>query len=193
MGTTEKLRPARAFSAWFFEGMKPSAKARDEKAPWYAVMCLTGLDYFGSLGYAPGIAALSAGLLAPLATVVLVLLTIFGALPMYKRVAEKSPLGQGSISMLEKLVPGWLGKALILILLGFAATDFIITITLSAADAAAHISENSFVKQLCQGSHSWHFLQDRMGVTFVLLTMLTMVFLLGFKEAVQVAIIVVAT
>ncbi|HEY9684343.1 MAG TPA: hypothetical protein V6C89_00225 [Drouetiella sp.] len=181
------------FRSWFFEGMKPSAKVRDEKSSWYNVMCLTGLDYFGSLGYAPGIAAISAGLLAPQATVVLVLLTLFGALPMYKRVAEKSPYGQGSISMLEKLLPGWIGKAIILCLLGFAATDFIITITLSTADAAAHIAENTYVKQLVSDQHSYAFLQDRMGVTITLLTVLTLVFLKGFKEAVQVAVAIVAS
>ncbi|CAN5503411.1 APC family permease [soil metagenome] len=183
---------SQSFRSWFFEGMRPSAKVRDEKSPWYCVMCLTGLDYFGSLGYAPGIAALSAGLLAPQATIVLVLLTLLGALPMYKRVAEKSPHGQGSIAMLEELVPGWIGKALILCLLGFAATDFIITITLSTADAAAHIAENSYVKQLCAADHSWAFLQYRMGVTITLLTILTLVFMKGFKEAVQVAIVVVS-
>lgn len=190
---TQNLTIKRKFRRWFFEGMRPSAHVRDEKSPWYYVMCLTGLDYFGSLGYAPGIAALSAGLLAPQATTVLVLLTLLGALPMYKRVAEKSPHGQGSIAMLEELVPGWIGKVIILCLLGFAATDFIITITLSTADAAAHIAENSYVKQLCAADHSWAFLQYRMGVTITLLTILTLVFMKGFKEAVQVAIVVVST
>jgi hypothetical protein len=187
-----RKRTATKIRNWFFEGMKPGFKPpKEDRSPWYSVMCLTGLDYFGSLGYAPGIAALAAGFLAPSATLVLVLLTLLGALPMYKRVAEQSPHGQGSISMLAKLIPGWAGKAVILILIGFAATDFIITITLSAADAAAHIAENNFVRGWCHDYASLAFLQDRMGITFVLLVLLCVVFLIGFKEAIQVAVVVV--
>lgn len=147
-------------------------------------MCLTGVDYFSTLGYQPGIAYVAAGLLSPFATLIVVLLTLFGALPIYSRVAKESPHGQGSISMLEELLAGWRGKAMILCLLGFAATDFMITITLSAADAAAHVVDNPFAP--------W-FMQDRIGVTLFLVALLGGIFLLGFREAIGVSVINVIT
>ncbi len=161
-------------------------KPPEHQSFWLWVMCLTGVDYFSTLGYQPSIAFAAVGLLAPLATIVLILVTLGCAVPVYCRVAEESPLGHGSISMLERLLHGWTAKFLVLILLGFAATDFVITQTLSAADAAEHLIHNPFWKNTPPLLHS------QVLLTVFLLVLLGGMFLRGFKEVIAIAVGIVA-
>jgi hypothetical protein len=179
---------ASPFQKWLLQGYLPvegphEAEGAHKQHPWWKVMCLTGVDYFSTLGYQPGIAAVAAGALSPVATFILILLTLCGALPIYSRVARESPHGEGSISMLEHLLTAWKGKLFVLVLLGFVATDFVITITLSAADASAHIVENPFVKHQAEG--------HEVAITLTLIALLGAVFLKGFKEAIGIAVALV--
>ncbi len=191
----ERLRPGRgaALGRWLLAdtAVAPGRQIgphgrpeRQHRAHWLRVMCLTGLDYFSTLGYQPAIAALAAGAVAPIATILLVLVTLAAALPVYRRVARESPHGAGSIAMLARLLPRWGGKLTVLALLGFAATDFMITMTLSAADATAHLVENPFAPEALRG--------QEVVITLALLAGLGIVFLRGFREAIRLATALVA-
>ena len=174
------------FTRWVLgakESIENDKNFQRKGSSWWAVMCLTGVDYFSTLGYQPAIAAVAAGLLSPMATIVLVLLTLLGALPVYRMVASKSYRGEGSIAIMERLLPWWTGKLFVLVMLGFAATDFIITMTLSAADASAHIIQNPFATGLGD---------SQLVLTLGLIAILGIVFILGFREAIGIAVVLVA-
>ncbi len=176
-----------SFQDWLLADLQVPTNKAEKREPetqsaWWRVMCLTGVDYFSTLGYQPGIAFLAAGVLSPLATLILVLVTLFAALPVYRRVCQQSPYGQGSIAMLQKIFPAWGGKIFVLVLLGFATTDFIITMTLSAADGAAHFIGNPVTP---------HWMDHQVIVTLLILAVLCGIFLKGFKEAIGIATVLV--
>lgn len=161
------------------EAIEPLEVYKHGTHPWYLVMWLTGVDYFSSLGYQPGIALLAAGAISPLATAALVGVTLLCALPVYAQVAGRSYAGLGSIALLEHLLPGWWSKLMVLVLLGFASTDFVITMTLSASDAALHATQNPYLHPFLGNAN--------LRVTMVLLVLLAAVFLKGFREAIGLA------
>ncbi len=178
--STRAQQPQSAAGKWLLSGGSLDAQHAEHKThPWYSVLWLTGVDYFSTLGYQPGIALRAAGAISPVATILLVIVTLLCALPVYSQVAARSYAGQGSIAMLENLLKGWWSKIFVLVLIGFAATDFVITMTLSAADAAQHAIENPYLRHYLEG--------HQISITIGLLALLAIVFIKGFAEALGLA------
>lgn len=171
-----KAPPRTHIGRWFMSGRRLDEPSRITPQPWYRVLWLTGVDYFSSLAYQPGIALLAAGALAPMATIWLVGLTIFGAVPIYLHVASRSYAGLGSIALLESMLEGWRAKVLVLILLGFACAGFIVTTTISAADAAVHAVNNPLFHPWLEG--------HQVAITYFFLGALMLVFFTRFGKAV---------
>lgn len=119
-------------------------------SPWPLVLCLVGLDYFSTLAYLPSMAVEAAGAWAPVVAGGVVVITFFVALPVYWYVVGRSPDGRGATGVVEDLIPGWRGKLIVLTLLGFAAADFVITRSLSVADAAIHLIHNPHGQRLLE-------------------------------------------
>jgi hypothetical protein len=112
------------------------------------------VDYFSTLAYLPSIAAEAAGVWAPVTAAGVVIVTFLLALPVYWYIVGRSPDGRGAAGIMEDSMPGWRGKLVVLTLLGFAAADFVITRSLSLADAAVHLIHNPHGQQLLEHLHT---------------------------------------
>lgn len=160
---------------------------------WLLVLGLVGLDYFSTLAYLPSIIIEAAGPLAPLAALFMMLVTLLLVLPVYAYVVGRSPQGQGATGLLERTLPGWGGKLVVLILMGFVAADFVLTRSLSVADASTHVLANPHWREVVDrwmpgnehvsqwmGPRLWHhvapYWTEHIGLT-LLLSMLAFGFL----------------
>jgi hypothetical protein len=128
---------------------------------WWLVLCLIGLDYFSTLAYLPSLAVEAAGPLAPFAALLVVAVTLLAALPVYLYVVGRSPHGRGGTGVIERLVPGWAGKLLVLLILAFVATDYVVTQNLSVADAAEHLRANPYFRSHVDPFVSAHIHPER--------------------------------
>jgi hypothetical protein len=137
------------------------SQPKQSVAVWWLILCLVGLDYFSTLAYLPSMAIRAVGAAAPIAALVVALVTLGIALPVYCYVVARSPRGTGATGLLERLVPGWRGKLLILCLLSFVATDYVVTQNLSVADAAEHLRANPLFREYALPLLNRHFRPEK--------------------------------
>src|SRR6202158_6171756 len=85
--------PENAWMRWLHRGENLDVHVTEEhkkRYPWYLVIWLTGVDYFSTLGYQPGIALLAAGALSPIATPGLGAGKLLSSLPLFVQVGGRS-------------------------------------------------------------------------------------------------------
>jgi hypothetical protein len=154
----------------------------EEHHAWWQVVRLTGVDYFSTLVYIPGIAVATADTVARrhAADRTVIAVRDVAHVPR-RRGGEPARTGIDRHAPEVDLVLE--GKVFVLCLLGFVATSWVITITLSASDATAHVVENPFWPEAPR--------DERILVTLALLAVLGGVFLKGFREAIGIAVAVV--
>ena len=146
-------------------------------------MCLTGVDYFSTLGYQPGIAFLAAGALSPIATLILILLTLFGALPIYRRVAEQVRTARAASRCSRNCCPAG----------GARSSSCACSVSPRPTSSSPSRCRPPTPRRTSSAIRSCrHRSNHPVALTLVLLAMLSAVFLKGFREAIGFAVFIVA-
>ncbi len=84
------------FTHWLLKNCVEEPKGSGSKErlpnqhPRWQVVCLTGVNYFSTLGHILATTGLAARALSPITALLFVVLALLGMLPMYRRVAENS-------------------------------------------------------------------------------------------------------